>query len=83
MEIVIAVVVIVAVGAYFFIKRADTNKDGKVDAAEAKVAVKQVEAAVKTAATKVETKVKTAAKKAAVRAKTTTKRVKSAAKKTK
>ncbi len=53
MEIIIAVVVIVAIGAIFYFNRdtgVDVNKDGKVDLADVKAAVTNTVEGVKTTA---------------------------------
>ena len=94
MEIIIAIIVVLAVAAVWFSTRdtgLDVNKDGKVDLADAKAAVEKTVAVVETAADvnkdgKVDladakaavTNTKAAAKKAAFKAKTV---VKAAAKK--
>lgn len=72
MELILAIVVVLAVGTYFIIKRADKNGDGKIDAAEVAAVKKEVKAAVseaKTVARKTATKARAAAgtAKAAVR----------------
>jgi hypothetical protein len=79
MEILIALIVIVALGAIIYTNREarslDINKDGKVDAEDVKAAVQNtVEAAKKTEvvqkAKATVAKAKTAVKKSAVKAKT-------------
>jgi hypothetical protein len=79
MEILIALIVIVAIGAIIYTNREarslDINKDGKVDVEDVKVAVQNtVEAAKKTEvvqkAKATVAKAKTAVKKPAVKAKT-------------
>lgn len=67
MELYIAIAVVILVGGYFIIKRADKNGDGKIDAAEAQAAVEEVKVVVQEA--------KKAVKKTAVKAKATTSRV--------
>lgn len=71
MEIIIAIAVVVLVAGYFLYQRADKNRDGKVDAVEAKAAVEEVQVVVEQATREV----KASAKKAAVKAKTATSRV--------
>lgn len=91
MEIVLALIAVVAVGALIYVNREakdfDVNKDGKVDLADAKAAVENTVAAVKEAADvnkdgKVDiADVKTAAKKASTGAKKAAVKAKTAVKK--
>lgn len=71
MELYIAIAVVVLVGGYFLLKRADKNGDGKIDAAEVAAVKEEVKVVVQEA--------KTTAKKAAVKAKATAGRVSKAA----
>jgi hypothetical protein len=90
MEIVIAIIVVVALGAIWYTNRKtgfDTNQDGKIDLADAKAAVENTVAVVKETADVnkdgkvdaadvevVKTKAKTAVKKTATKAKATVKK---------
>lgn len=67
MEIIIASAVVILVAGYFLYQRADKNRDGKIDAVEAKAAVEEVQVVVQEA--------KAVAKKAAVKAKAASTRV--------
>lgn len=80
MEIlVIAVVIAVIAGVIFYNKNPkalDVNKDGKVNAEDAKVAVKAVKAEVKEAAAEVKTEAKKTVAKAKASAKKVTEKAK-------